>query len=87
MHTIKIEIPDDSWGDIERYADRLREMLLLGLQQLKVNEALLLYERGVVSFARAAELAGLEREQMIRHARAAGVEPLWSEQMVADELG
>ncbi len=64
----------------------LREVLLLGLRQLRINEALLLYKQGVVSFGRAAELAKLSRQDMIQQARVAGVEPRWSEDMLRAEL-
>jgi len=47
---------------------------------------LLLYSRGLVSFGRAAELASLSEKEMIRHARAAGYQPRWSEEMVQEEL-
>jgi len=60
--------------------------VLLGLAQLKVQEALTLYTRGIVSFARAAEIAGLSGPEMIRQARALGIRPRWSEQMVEEEL-
>lgn len=64
----------------------LREVLLLGLRQLKVNEALSLYKQGIISFGRAAELANLSPQDMIQQARAAGVKPHWSEEMVQQEL-
>lgn len=86
MQRLVIELPDDIARQVKPYEDRLQEMVLLGLSQLKSQEALLLYSRGVVSFARAAELAGLSRTEMIRQARALGIEPSWSEQMVTEEL-
>ena len=58
----------------------------MGLSQLKVQEALTLYARGIVSFARAAEIAGLSRPEITRQARALGFAPRWSEQMVMEEL-
>jgi predicted HTH domain antitoxin len=45
-----------------------------------------LYKRGLVSFGRAAELAGLSQKELMRQARANGIEPRWSEKMVEDEL-
>jgi predicted HTH domain antitoxin len=86
MQRLVIELPDDIARQVKPYEDRLQEMVLLGLSQLKSQEALLLYSRGVISFARAVELAGLSRMEMIRQARALGIEPGWSEQMVAEEL-
>jgi len=86
MERLVVEIPADLVEEFERYQDRLREVILVGLRQLKVEESLALYRRGVVSIGRAAELAGVSRDEIIRHARAAGIEPRWSEQMVRDEL-
>lgn len=86
MQKISLEIPSTFSAELEPYKDRLAELLLLGLQQLKLQEALLLYSRGLVSFGRAAELTGLSEQEMSRHARAAGIQPRWSEEMVQEEL-
>ncbi|EFK06171.1 putative toxin-antitoxin system, antitoxin component [delta proteobacterium NaphS2] len=86
MATAKLEIPADRIADIEKYKDRLSEVLLLGLTQMKIQESLYLYKRGLTSFRRAAELAGLAQEEMMRQARAHGIEPRWSEHMVEEEL-
>jgi len=81
-----IEISDERLGDLEPYKDKLGELLLLGLSQIKIHESLLLYQRGLVSFGRAAELAGLPEQEMIRQARAFGVYPRWSEKMAEEEV-
>jgi len=81
-----IEISDERLGDLEAYKDKLGELLLLGLSQIKIQESLLLYQRGLVSFGRAAELAGLPEQEMIRQARAFGVYPRWSEKMTEEEV-
>jgi predicted HTH domain antitoxin len=86
MEKIVIEIPEELVQEFKPYQDKLRELILLGLHQLKLQEALTLYGQGVVSFSRAAELAGLPRQEMSRQARAFGVRPRWSEQMVREEL-
>ena len=82
MEDVTIQVPADLVDEFEPYHDRLREIIVLGLTQLKVQEALLLYKRGVVSFGRAAEIAGLSMPEMIRQARAFDVQPRWKEQMV-----
>lgn len=81
-----IEIPDERLPELEAYKDRLGELLLLGLSQVKIQEALLLYKRGIVSLGRAAELAGLSEQEMILQARAFKVRPRWTEKMVEEEL-
>ena len=80
-----IDISDDKLAELEPYKDRLGELLLLGLSQIKIQEVLLLYQRGLISFGRAAELAGLPEQEMIRQARAFGVFARWSEKMAEEE--
>ena len=75
MEKIVIEIPDELVQEFKPYQDKLRELILLGLHQLKIQEALMLYSQGVISFSRAAELAGLSGQEMSRQARAFGVRP------------
>jgi predicted HTH domain antitoxin len=87
MAKATVEIPDERFQELEAYKDRLGELLLLGLLQVKIQEALLLYQRGLVSFGRAAELAGLSEQELVRQARAFGVYPRWVEKMVEDEVG
>ena len=86
MGKTMVEIPDERLKDLEAYKDRLGELLLLGLSQIRIQESLVLYKRGLVSFGRAAELAGLPEQEMMYQARAFGVQPRWSEKMVAEEL-
>lgn len=83
---MNVDIPEDLMKEFDVRQDRLREVILLGLRQLKINEVLLLYKQGVVSFGRAAELANLSRQDMIQQARAAGIEPRWSDEMLRAEL-
>ncbi len=83
---MNIDIPEEFINDFELRRGMLREVLLLGLHQLRMNEALLLYKQSVVSFGRAAELAKLSRQEMIQQVRVAGVEPRWSEDMLRSEL-
>jgi predicted HTH domain antitoxin len=86
MEKFTLEVSGEISDRLRPYQDKLGELVLLGLQQLKIQEALLLYTRGLVSFGRAAELAGLPEKEMIRQARAAGVEPRWSKDMFEEEL-
>ena len=73
-------------AELEAYKDRLSELLLLGLSQVKIQEALLLYQRGLVSIGRAAELADLTEQEMVHQARVVGIQPRWSETQVQEEL-
>jgi hypothetical protein len=86
MQQVMIELPEDLARQSGPYQGRHQELMLLGLSQLKAQEALMLYSSMSVSFARAAEIAGLSRPEMIRQTRAFGIRPRWSEQMVGEEL-
>lgn len=86
MAKTMVEIPDHKMAELEAYKDRLGDLLLLGLSQIKIQEALLLYKRGVISIGRAAELAGSTEQEMANQARAFGIQPRWNEAQVQEEL-
>ena len=86
MEKLTLEISNEISEKLLPYRDKLQELVMLGLQQFRIQEALLLYSRGLISFGRAAELAGLSEKEMIRQARAIGAEPRWSEEMMEEEL-
>jgi len=81
-----IEIPDDRLDELDAYRDRLGGILLLGLSQIKIQEALVLYRRGLVSMGRAAELASISEPETVQQARAAGIHPRWSDLQAEAEL-
>ncbi len=81
-----VEIPDERLSELEAYKDKLGELLLLGLSQMKIQEALLLYQRGIISIGRAAELSDISEQDIVRHARALGISPRWNETMLKDEV-
>ncbi len=83
---IVVEIPADLADTLTERRDMLPEILQLGLRQLKIREVLTFYEEGIISLARAAELAGIPLREMMREARARGIEPQWNEKMVVEEL-
>lgn len=86
MERLTVDIPDDLALELHQYQDRIREVLALGLLQIKAHEALALYARGVVSLERAAEIAGLSRQEMVHQARAQDIQPRWTEEMAQAEL-
>jgi predicted HTH domain antitoxin len=87
MAKATVEIPDEQFAELSKYEDKLGELLLLGLSQIKIEQALILYKKGLVSFGRGAELAGLSQQDLMREAKARGIEPRWSEKMIEEELG
>lgn len=86
MAKTTVEIPERKMAELEAYKDRLGELLLLGLSQVKIQEALLLYQRGLISIGRAAELADLTEQEMVHQARIVGIQPHWSKTQVQEEL-
>ena len=86
MAKATVEIPVENLDELNKYRDRWSELLMLGLTQIKIQESLYLYKRGLASFGRASEIAGLSREEMMRQAHAYGIEPIWSQEMVEEEL-
>ena len=85
---IRLEIPA-AWvqGLFPQTSDSIREAIRLGLHQLKIQEALKLYQAGGVSLGYAAEKMGLSKRELIREARSRGIEPLFDEQTICEETG
>lgn len=86
MEKLSFEVPSAISQKLIPYQDKLSELVMLGLQQFRIQDALMLYSRRLVSFGRAAELADLSEKEMIRQAYAAGLQPHWSEEMAKEEL-
>lgn len=85
---IKVEIPEHWIQDLDwDQADVVQEILNLGVQQFKVRRALEMYQAGAGSLGYVAEKVGLSKRDLIREARARGIEPPFDEQTVLEELG
>lgn len=81
---ITMEIPEQlDWDQ----TIQIREILQLGLYQFQVRQALRIYQAGSGSLGHAAEQTGVSKRDLIREARARGIEPLFDEQTVREELG
>ena len=65
----------------------VQEIIQLGTYQLKVRRALEMYQAGAGTLGYVAEQAGLSKRDLIREARARGIEPPFNEQTVHEELG
>ena len=83
---VLIEIPKALAEQLTDRPEIVPELLRLSLRQLRLQEALSLYEQGVVSLARAAELANLSLQEMVRDARAKGIQPKWTVDMLEEEF-
>jgi hypothetical protein len=67
--------------------DFLADLLARGLREVKVERALERYARGGMSFGAAAQQAGVSQADLSRFAYARGMEPPFSAQTLAEELG
>jgi hypothetical protein len=59
----------------------------VGAYQYKVQRALDMYRTGAGSLGYCAERVGLSKRDLIREARARGIEPPFTEQTLREELG
>ena len=84
--TIEMQIPRGWLEGVPEEPMTLQQIFRLGLYQYKVERALALYRDGVGSLGYVAEQLGLSKRDLIREARAHGIEPAWSEQTVQEEL-
>ena len=67
--------------------DFLVELIERGLREVRVERALERYARGGMSFGAAAQQAGVTQSELSRYAYARGMEPPFSAQTLAEELG
>ncbi len=67
--------------------DFLVELIERGLREVRVERALERYARGGMSFGAAAQQAGLTQAELSRYAYARGMEPPFSAETLAEELG
>ncbi len=65
----------------------LAEILERGLRELKIERSLDRYSRDGSSFGAAAQQAGISVSDLARHAYARGMEPPFSAETLAEELG
>jgi hypothetical protein len=86
--TVTVEIPEQWFHDLDwQEGALLQEIIQLGTYQFKVRQALEMYQAGVGSLGYVAEKSGLSKRDLIREARARGIEPAFDEQTVREELG
>lgn len=85
---LTLTIPDSLARELDAAGEGLLvDLLERGLRQFKIEQALDRYARGGISFGAAARQAGVSRSELARFARAQGMEPLFSAETLAEELG
>jgi predicted HTH domain antitoxin len=86
--TITMEIPEEWLRDLDLEQGLvIQEIVRLGVHQFKVRRALEMYQAGAGSLGYVAERTGLSKRDLIREARARGIEPSFDEQTLREELG
>ena len=86
--TVRVEIPEQWLEGLDwDQGGVVQEIIQLGTYQLKVRRALEMYQAGAGSLGYVSEQAGIPKRDLIREARARGIEPLYDEETVREELG
>jgi predicted HTH domain antitoxin len=86
--TITIDIPETWLQGLEWDQESVvQEIVHLGTRQLRIRRALELYQAGTGSLGYFAERLGLSKRELIREARARGIQPPFDEETVREELG
>jgi predicted HTH domain antitoxin len=67
--------------------DFLTDLLERGLREVRIERALQRYVQGGMSFGAAAHEAGLSQSELARQAYARGMEPPFSKESLAEDLG
>ena len=84
--TIAVQIPRRWLENVPKGETALQQIFKLGLEQYKIERALVLYQDGAGSLGYVAERLGLSKRKLIQEARSQGVEPDFSEETVREEL-
>ena len=88
MKALTLEIPDHLSQQLDKArSDFVVRVLELGLRQHKIEQALQQYKQGGMSLGAAAHIAGVTESEMARHAYAYGLQPSYSKETLAEELG
>lgn len=84
---IRLEISEDLLKDLDiGDSSQLREIIQMGIKQMKIERALHLFEEGKISMGKAAESAGISLREMMLQASARGIKPTYDRQMVEEEM-
>ena len=86
--SLTLTVPDSLARELDSVGEGLLiDLLERGLRELKIEQALDRYARGGISFAASARHASVSRSELARQAYARGMEPPFSAETLAEELG
>lgn len=84
---IRLEISEDLLKDLDiGDSSQLREIIQMGIKQMKIERALHLFEEGKISMGKAAESAGISLREMMLQASARGIKSTYDRQMMEEEM-
>lgn len=84
---IEFEIPDAWAGELDWQDQSLfTEIILLGLRQYRLRQALAMLEAQVGTLGYIAELTRIPKADLIREARMRGMDPRYSEDTLKEDL-
>lgn len=84
---IRLEISEDLLKDLDiGDSSQLREIIEMGIKQMKIERALRLFEEGKISMGKAAESAGISLREMMLQASARGIKSTYDRQMMEEEM-
>lgn len=87
MDKITLDLPSPLAEELAAASQAfLIDLLERGLRETRIERALERYRAGGITFAAAAASAGIPRSDFARHAYARGIEPPYSEQLLAEEV-
>jgi len=86
MSTVTIAISGDLSLQLEPYRDQLATLLQIGLREIKMAQALALYQKGNFSLWKAARLAGVSLREMPQYAVAQGLRATADEETMREEI-
>jgi hypothetical protein len=85
---VTITIPSELAQELDSTGQALLiEILERGLRELKIERVLDRYAQGGITFGAAAHRAGVSQSELARHAYARGMEPPFSAETLAEEVG
>ena len=81
---VAVELPREAGGLSE---EEIGQAVLIGLREMRIEKALMLLRKGGISVWKAAEIAELPLREMIEEARARGLEPRVTDEMLEEIRG
>jgi predicted HTH domain antitoxin len=86
MAVIQLQVPVE-WEEDLRDPAVLLEVLGLGLEEYRIRQALLLYQKGLGSLGYVADIVGIPERVLMEEARRRGVLPHYDNHFADQDLG